>query len=418
MISPAFAPFANAEAIVNSKLALAMLEAGWDVDIITRDFVGASTYDYGSAWIEPWLQLRAHTHEISYKSGGRLSRVIDIVRCTSKVYFPIDGCRWAARAYDIALAMYEKKPFDVIISRAFPQYAHLPAMIFYRKTRVPWIASWNDPWLFLREKIVRGNLRKNIGYMNSYFCKKISRDASWHTFPTEKLRIRMSDYLGKNILEKSSFIPHVAIKQDTKYTKDNKRLFKITYSGCISRSQDPKIFLKALALFIRENNASSRVLFEFIGIDPLGIEEIASEFGVRENVKYIGKYNYNEQLKRIAESEVLLVIDPYYTEGIIMPSKFVDYVQTGRPVLAITPNVSTLREIISSEGGGIVADYDSAEEISHALTELYRHWLDDTLDRTYGSIKLYHLFSPEKIISLFSKIFAQIGIKNKVIATV
>jgi hypothetical protein len=410
MFSPAFAPFANAEAIVNNKLALAMLEEGWEVDIISRDFAGASHYDYGSGWVEPWLPLREHTHEISYKLGGKILRTLDIMRCAAKTFYPFDGCRWASRAYDKAISLHKKKNYDVILSRAFPEYAHLPALIFSKKTAVPWIANWNDPWMFLREKIVKGNLQRNIGYMNSFFCKKVSRHASWHTFPTEKLRLKMSDYLGKDILKKSSSIAHIAVNTDIQYMKENKNIFKITYSGCISQHQDPEKFLEALAVFIRDNNASNRVVFEFIGFDPLGIEEMASKYGIRGNVKYIGKYNYKELIRKIAGSEVLLVIDPYDAEGIIMPSKFVDYVQTGRPILAITPKVSTLRDIISAHGGGVVAHHDSVEEISRALKELYGHWLAGTLDQAYGSFKLYNLFSPEKIISQYSAIFSRIGV--------
>jgi hypothetical protein len=129
IFTPAFAPFGNAEAIVNSKLALALIESGWDVDIISRNLAKTSSYIYGSSWVEPWLPLRKHTFEISYKVGKKIFRTLDIIRCSIKTKYPIDGCRWAARAYDCALSLLKNKQCDIILSRTFTVYAHLPALM-------------------------------------------------------------------------------------------------------------------------------------------------------------------------------------------------------------------------------------------------------------------------------------------------
>jgi len=103
MFSPAFAPLANPEAIVNSKLALAMLDAGWEVDIISRNLSGMTDYDYGSGWVEPWLPLKPHTHEIQYELGNKAKRLFDTGLSALKMGYLIDGCRWAKHAFDYAV---------------------------------------------------------------------------------------------------------------------------------------------------------------------------------------------------------------------------------------------------------------------------------------------------------------------------
>lgn len=406
MFAPAFAPFGNAEAIVNNKLALAMLEAGWEVDIISRDFLGASPYDYGSDWVEPWLPLREHTHEISYKLGRKILRTLDIMRCAAKTFYPFDGCRWASRAYDKAISLHKKKSYDVILSRAFPEYAHLPAMMLSLKTGLPWLANWNDPWPFLYQKSSRSNdLYKELGFFYARFCRTVAKHSSGITFPSELLRKRMIPYLGDNLFSKSFVVPHVALSIRTagSYEKKNKMIF--CYAGRMWPSQNPALILKLLKKFFSVHNLKEMWNFTFVGIEDVGLKNFIDELDLRQNFKDLGKKGYLETLRILSESDILIVIDPPETEGMLLTSKFVDYVQAGRPILVISEKSGTLSNIISKYDGGIAADNSSSEDIERALHNFYTHWKDCKLSDLYNSDRLYDLFSPANIILKYKEIF-------------
>ena len=55
------------------------------------------------------------------------------------------GNAWAALALRKGRELLSKNRYDVIMSRALPEYAHLPALILARESGIPWIANWNDP---------------------------------------------------------------------------------------------------------------------------------------------------------------------------------------------------------------------------------------------------------------------------------
>ena len=398
MFAPAFAPFANAEAIVNNKLVIAMLNAGWEVEVISRDLASISNYDYGSGWVEPWLELKKSSHTISYKNGNSLARLVDVLRQSLKMKLPHVGVRWTSRAVDFALELHAKQPFDLVISRAFPEYAHIAAMKFAKITNTPWVANWNDPWEFLRLENVRGSLSSNVGLINAYIIKKIAKHANWHTFPSEKLRLQMIQYMGERVINKSSCIPHVAMKFTTsKMLKNNE--FSIAYVGKLSKSQSPALFFKALARLINVVGDENSVVFEFAGIDDVDIGRLAHSISTNIKIKNYGTLTYIDSQILLSNASLLLVIDPPLTKGILLTSKLVDYAQVGQPILALSTPGGTIDELFKKCGGGICANVDSEEAIFLALVNAYKKWKNSYINEELRTENLADQFSSQKAIN-------------------
>jgi glycosyltransferase involved in cell wall biosynthesis len=406
MFAPAFAPFANAEAIVNSKLALAMLEAGWDVDIISRNIVDTSSYDYGSAWVEPWLRLKNITHEIdTQKICGSLRRYYVIIHAALKMGYLVHGCLWAAKAYDYGIMLHRKKPYDIIVSRALPDSAHLPALKMAKETGIPWIANWNDPWGFLLGVNKDNNILKHLGYSNGRLCQAVAREASWLTFPSEILRMKMCDSLGKNTLTKSSVIPHISLSHKWAVSYLKKEFFTIRYIGRLWQNQDPTTFLMGLRETINMSELGSRIFFDFVGIDDTNLREKSEAIGIASNVRILGKMSYLDTINKMVKSDLLLIIDPPIAKGMLLTSKFVDYVYSGRPVLALTQKNSTIARILKRYNGGIAVDFDSPKAIASALSFFIKSWQEGSLEKNFPNEVVAELFSQKTVIDMIGNIF-------------
>lgn len=413
MFAPAFAPFANAEAIVNSKLALAMLDAGWDVDIVSRNLVIGATYDYGSSWIEPWLPLREVVHEIKYPLGSQVSRYWDAIVTGLRIGYPLDGCRWAARAYRHGLALHARRPYDFVLSRAFPQYAHLPAMKFSHSTGTPWVANWNDPWDFLRQPNITGGLEVNIGRWNSFFAKKFAQAAHWHTFPSEQLRSVMTDYLNGNTKVKSSVIPHVELPGSFRVAAKKsaaQNQFMVTFCGRLWKYQDPTTFLQGFAQFVSMHPEDSSLCFNFVGIDDMSLPVLAARLGLSDKVRCHGVMGYQDVQDFAADSALLLAIDPPDTRGMLLTSKIVDYAQAGRPILALTTGGGALDNLLKNSGGGISVDYNSPAAIAAALSKFYASWRRGSLEADFPSSMLKKFFSTQTVMNEYGMIFKAIRV--------
>lgn len=403
MFAPGFAPYAAPENIVNSKLVLAMVERGWEVEVVSK--LDEDPY-YGDQWCEPWLSLRSLTHQIDYPHRNRWGQIIGRFKDTIATGFPIQGVRWASRAFSHALSLHQKKNFQVVVSRSTPDIAHLAAMLFARKTGLPWVANWNDP-VKMPPPYGQG-LNENLGFVYTIFLNKVARLADVHTFPSERLKDYISAYLP--IEESRSYvIPHIAGAFIPRADKNCKNSLTITHAGNLDSKRNPDSFLEGFAIFLEKAGARAQVKFVNIGRDNNELRDRASRFGVADCLEITGTLSYSETMERLRQSDLLLIIEAPCLEGIFLPSKFVDYVQTGRPILSVSPPKGTLHDILSTRGGGICVS-SSAVKVAEAFETLYSSWQCDALDKEYGSARLYRDYAPDTILGQFEKVFARLGL--------
>jgi glycosyltransferase involved in cell wall biosynthesis len=411
MFAPAFPPFANPEAIVNGKLALSFLRAGWHVDIISRNFAEEwKGYNYGSAWIEPWLPLKEHTHVVHYASLGSVHRVAETLWAGISLGHPVAGCRWALQAVKLATRLNRENRYDVILSRSLPDFAHIPALALSTRAGIPWIANWNDP---SGDKMPppygRGSSTK-LGFFQERLLRHAARSANWITFPSDRLRSYICEYLQVGSKEKSGTVPHPGMLVKFEEQKRVDDCFKICHAGKLYAGRDPEVFLLGLKTFMQRSRLKMKVEVCLVGLEEVEIERSARKLGLDGIIKYQGSMSYFDTLSLLNSSDVLLIIEGQHTEGIFFPSKFVDYVQVGKPVLALSPKNSVVNDIISVHGGGIVADCTSVEEVAEGLRLLYAAWTTGRLQTLYGSRALYKLFSPEVIVEKYRYIFSTLGL--------
>jgi hypothetical protein len=132
--------------------------------------------------------------------------------------------------------------------------------------------------------------------------------------------------------------------------------------------------------------------------------------GIDDVIKIEAAVPYSQIPKALGQSDALVIIEAPLKEGIFMPGKIVDYVQIGRPILALTPAVGTINDIFSKHGGGIAIDCQSPDAVAQALQKLYAHWKEGTLDSAYSSDSLYSLFSEERVLQQYMDLFNKLSI--------
>jgi glycosyltransferase involved in cell wall biosynthesis len=224
------------------------------------------------------------------------------------------------------------------------------------------------------------------------------------------MRFSMASYLDPSVLNKSSAIPHAAFPINTKPVKKNDDKFQICYAGRIwSEYQNINVFLEGFALFTSNNKLGDKASFVFVGIDEAGFEMQVEKFGLAGQVKSLGKLPYLGAMRVAQESTVLLLIDPKDADGMILTSKLVDYVQTGRPILAMTTKDSTTERLMKGQGVGLCVDGEQPGKVAEALATLYQSWKEGSIDQGYSSHKAQCVFEPTTIIDTYRKIFDRLN---------
>jgi len=394
MFAPYCYPPAGSEAIVTCKLLLVMLDAGWEVDVISQSDFG---HYYPTSVNGVWEPIR---HVVHNMNGIEMGSIIG----KFKFLTYLQSISWVKKAMRLARQLLSKKEYDVILSRATPQYGHLPALMLCRKFHIPWIANWSDPLPPQKAPPPYGQgPDAQIPFFLSGYCSAVARNATWHTFPCERLRKYACSYL-KDIQNKSSVIPHIALERFLNSEQGENGGFSLCHIGSLT-NRDPYIFMKGVKQFYEHGKISDPFNIRFIGLESTRLQNVVKSLKLNSIASREESKTYEETQIAQAKSTVLVLIEAPCEEGIFFPSKFTDYVQTGRPILAVSPETGTLADILSANGGGIAADCRSPDAVSKAIEILYNEWKTGTLNERYGSHNLFNLFSERYVLDQYLEIF-------------
>ena len=400
MFAPLCYPPAGSEAIVTAKLVLAMIEAGWKIKVISQSDFG---HYYPASNNDHWTPLLSVIKNISgIDEKGFIARILGSV-LTNKVR----TLSWVLKAVFAGLVASKGEKYDFVFSRVTPQYGHLPALIISRIMKIPWVANWSDPMPPQKAPPpYGGGVHAKVAPLLNIYSRAVFRNADWHTFPCERL-MKYYWQIAPELKGKSSVILHIALRKFCISQDQVKNVFSLCHTGSIT-FRDPSVFFDGLKRFLTESKPTETIRVIFIGHPEDEIRIKVQEAGIGAIVSVESPKTYEETQLKAAASNVLFVIEAPCEEGIFFPSKFVDFIQTGRPILAISPKVGTLNDLLSAHGGGIAADCCSPVAVADALNALYREWRDGNIDDKYGSERLFNMFSEDHAIQNLYEILEQL----------
>lgn len=407
MFAPMCYPPSKPEAFVNSNLTLAMLDAGWNIDVITMP----ESHFWYPADKDAYARLENHIISVPAVKKSIISRYLKAFKTAMISGHIVTGFDWALPAAIEALKLIKQKKYDVIISRALPQDAHFAALITAQKTGIPWIANWNDPvpWEKFPIEFDGGEgPEAHLDFKTTRFFRVVASTADWHTFPSARLRDYILKYLPGEIVEKCSIIPHIALPAMEISSQRNEKC-RFLYAGSLMHPRSPDNFLKAVSLFCNSNHISD-IEIVFIADDCQTVHKYAKKHDVMKYVKVEPSRPYSEMEGVLNTADVLVVIEALMSEGIFLPSKFVDYIRTGKPVFAISPSAGTLADIINHSGGGVAVDNSSVDDIYNGIQRLHQLWSAGSLNETFSSKKLLKAFSSDTILNQYLSILNKIAV--------
>jgi len=409
MLAPACHPVSSSEAIVNAKLALAFLEAGWRIDIISENRSGY----YPGADEEIWNSVAKCVVCCPDRDRGiTFRKVLNEAKGMLLLGKPIIGSGWASTALRVGTRLVRENGYDVVLARTPP--AFLAALHLGRRTGIPWIANWNDPWPFAKYPSPYGSgPQGRIPMHKRRLIEEVGREATWHTFCCERLRRHICQYGPQEMMDRSTIIPHVALKQfSNQQARRNPEMFTLCHAGKIKPPREPGVFFAGLSDFVKTIRNRKGISVIFFGRQSKETLAMMNAYGVTDIVRIEEPRPYGQAMRRLAEMDVLVIIEAKCLEGVFLPAKFIDYIQTGRPILAVSPLTGTLSDVISNHGGGLLADCTRRDEVAGALAILYHHWQEGSLDSTFGSGRLLSLYGEDSVISEYARLCSRLGNHN------
>jgi hypothetical protein len=271
-----------------------------------------------------------------------------------------------------------------------------------------WIATWNDPYPWERYPApYHGGPTARVSASKERLLREIAKYAAWHVFPCERLRDYMLSYMPAGIRAKSSVIPHLvaenAVSQDRFL---GERTMNLVHTGALTPPRGFEQLLRGLSLFVsREGVDPDTFRVHFVGLMPANVQELLEAYSLTPYCRTHGSVDYSSSTRWISSADVALLVEADLDEGIFLPSKLVDYVQGGRPILAVGPRIGTVSDLLGMYGGGIATDCRSPEAIAEGLRAMYGSWRNGRLTEDYSVGRLRERFTEDRAMETCAEMF-------------
>lgn len=274
------------------------------------------------------------------------------------------------------LQQLDSAVYDVILTCSQPHCNHLLGLDLKLKTGKPWIAYLSDPWTdnvyasFPSKKVFDYNLKLEQSVVTQ-------ADQIFFTSP-EILDLVMQKYPAA-LKHKCGVLPHCFIPEwyagnAGGAISDTTDKVRVVHTGHFYGPRTPMPLFRALARLQQQADLSGRIEFVLYGnmvsehadyIRRVGLEGVVS---VRATIPYL------ESLAAMKTADALLLIDAPLTtvnESVFLPSKLVDYLGSGRPILGITPLAGASARVLRETGNQVcdIADEDAVCRTIMALAQ-------------------------------------------------
>ncbi|ETX01914.1 MAG: hypothetical protein ETSY1_05535 [Candidatus Entotheonella factor] len=273
---------------------------------------------------------------------------------------------------------------SVLYSTGKPWTTHLVGYGLRRLTQTPWVADFRDPWLNNPSSAPMSRLRQA---MEARLERLVMRWADVVVANTEVVRqewLQRYPFLkpDKAVTITNGFDPDEALSHRLPLAprcSSRAPRLTLTHAGSLYAQRYPHHFFVALdRILTRGAVPQDRLQVNLVGSwDTQTSAFLAVHPKVAEVVQLVSQVPHHVYLDYLQQSDVLLLLQPQTASQI--PAKVFEYMQAGKPILALTPPHGATGDLVQSEGLGRVCDATDTEAIEQTLETLYRDFVAGTL---------------------------------------
>lgn len=287
---------------------------------------------------------------------------------------------------------------DAMVSTGPPHSMHLIALELRKRSGIPWLADFRDPWtnidfyqdLQLTQRADRKHHRQELSVLKAADDVVViskSMKADFKEILSRQYTVITNGY------DESDTI-------DVKVTTDSK--FSIAHIGSMAKSRNPEnlwIALNKLSETI--HGFSEDLVIKLVGSVDYSVIMMLQKYNLIDKLQKIDYLPHDKVIEIQKQSRVLLLlINDTPNAKVILPGKFFEYMASGRPILCIGPMDGDAAQIIDETHSGLVADINDQADIIHKLKQLYSNYKENKDDILISNISQFSREQLSKTMAL------------------
>lgn len=281
-------------------------------------------------------------------------------------HLPDEKIVWLPAALAAARRALAQEPAEVIISFAQPWTDHLIALRLHQETGLPWVAHFSDPWTdspyqpFARWFSSR---RRRLE-------AEVIRTADATVFVNAFTRDRVMTKYSEDLRQRAAVIPQGYEVIPVAPIASAGPLRAVYTGRFYDGVRTPLSLIAAIDALHRQRDLTGRLEVEFVGADMDAYARTVDRLGLGGIIRFAGRLSPEGARAVAARADVLLLIDaPSEGPSLFLPSKLIDYLPLGRPILGITPLEGPSAELLRQLAYPVVAPADE-QGIRRVLVDL------------------------------------------------
>lgn len=358
-----------------------------------------------------------HLQNVGYNPAEMLAKrswwqvIKDFV--TDLGQFPDKHITWLPLAVWRGYRLIKKQKIDVIFSSSPPHSLHLMTALLKKLTGVRLIIDFRDPWArspwhdsertanrfekWKHHKIV--DLERwviNQADRVILITEEMRQDfvRNYPDIPAEKFHLFNNGFDPENLPENLNGAIKIEEQRDR---------VRFIHAGSLYKHRDPLPILQALQNLL-ESGRIPREKIEFLFVGAVTEHQqhtkaLSHQMGLDDVVRYISKVSYHKSLEYMANSDVLILLQP--VTKLQLPGKFYDYICWDKPILAVAEEDSATKNIVNDRFG-LFVNFNDVHDIERGIAFLYENprYLVDKIRENR------HAFNMSNAIRKFDEIIA------------
>ncbi len=402
LISQSFPPTPGARALQIGKVKSAIESLGIDIRVIA----GLNTPD------KAIIQQDQARDNISYVPISTMNAGRSVpAKLAIRVYRELMAINpqnpWVRQAFQKALSIAEEFKPDLMMTSSTPFESHMVGLKLKKYTGLPWVASFSDPWPSSINPAPYNAYEMPVFnlFQMSFLRLVLNHSDAVHMTNSHALEL-VARKSGVNLSRKGFSIPHVGSRS---FMNDEAAKIDegwLIHLGFLSRERVSEQLLEAVRTAVTSNPKRFKGLL-LVGKVCVEFKELAEKMGMNHMVRYFGSVSQENAMAIALKASALLVLEADMAESPFLPSKFADYARVGRPIIAVTPKRSPIREYLNQYGGGYAVTHDQ-KEISHAIGMVLKNEKNHNIKNS----TLSNQFSSKSVGQKYNHLFEKI-MKNR-----
>ena len=299
------------------------------------------------------------------------------VKVRGNFFIPDPRVFWVRKSVRFLKDYLREHPVDVIVSTGPPQSMHLIAMRLARRTGLPWIADFRDPWtkmFYFKHLELSGWARRKHERLERQVLDNATVVVAVSPIVQEEFRSMTETpvELITNGFDEDDF--RDAIVEEDGY-------FNITHTGLFAADGNPDVLWQVLAEKCAADEQFRRALrIRLVGKTDRDIVRSIMEASLAENLIDNGYQPHPVAVKEQKNASVLILPlrkEPEYRAT--LPGKLFEYLASGRPVLGIGQKDGAMAQILRQSGAGETFDWDDAVGIRGFIDRSWEAFRSGTL---------------------------------------